>query len=45
MKDKERQIGVLKQRQVQVMCLVKENNKQFNELISVLTEVVCELSK
>ena len=39
MKEKDQDIKKLKERQSQIMTLVKENNKQFNDLITVLTEV------
>eukprot|EP00826_Nyctotherus_ovalis_P022674 TRINITY_DN1752_c0_g2_i1.p1 TRINITY_DN1752_c0_g2~~TRINITY_DN1752_c0_g2_i1.p1 ORF type:complete len:219 (+),score=72.40 TRINITY_DN1752_c0_g2_i1:656-1312(+) len=39
LKEKEQQIVILKQQQVKIMSLVKESNKRFNGLISVLTNV------
>jgi len=38
-KDRDDEILKLKEKQVQIMSLVRENNKRFNDLITVLTEV------
>ena len=39
-KNKEKEIIVLKDKQTEIMSLVRENNKQFNNLITILTEVL-----
>jgi predicted nucleic acid-binding Zn-ribbon protein len=39
LKNKEQEITNLKDKQIKIMSLVRENNKQFNNLIAILTEV------
>eukprot|EP01022_Parablepharisma_sp_SALTPOND_P015660 TRINITY_DN2239_c0_g1_i1.p3 TRINITY_DN2239_c0_g1~~TRINITY_DN2239_c0_g1_i1.p3 ORF type:complete len:244 (+),score=29.75 TRINITY_DN2239_c0_g1_i1:1061-1792(+) len=39
-KERDQEIHRLKDRQTHIMSLVRENNKQFNDLITVLTEVL-----
>lgn len=39
MKNKEQEVAVLRKKQSDIMQLVRENNKQFTNLITILTEV------